>query len=293
MKHEAIEALLLGTVQDGGLPQAGCACANCAPAHSDPARRGRVACLGLVDRTAGQSWLIDATPDLPEQLAALRDLAPDCPLAGILLTHAHVGHYAGLIHLGREGWNTHQLSVYASSRMARFLRGNAPWSQLVRLGNIRFHLLDPGSEVKLSPDLRVKPVPVPHRDEFSDTLAFVIRGMAPRRGPARRLFYCPDIDGWDRWEHDPREFVAGMDMALLDGSFFSPDELGGRDLSDIPHPLGIDTAERLAGVDCEVRLIHLNHRNPLHQPGPERDWLAARGIGVGVYGTRWRLNSEP
>lgn len=278
-----VEAILLGTAQDGGLPQAGCACPSCAPARSDPARRRRVVCLGLVDRRAAQSWLIDATPDLPEQLAALLDLAPDCPLAGILLTHAHVGHYAGLIHLGREAWNTHELPVYVSSRTAHFLRTNAPWSQLVNLGNISLYLLDPGDEVKLSPDLALMPVSVPHRGEFSDTLVFVVRG------PARRLFYCPDIDGWDGWEHDLRRFVAGMDVALLDGTFFSPDELGGRDLSDIPHPLATDTAERLAGVDCEVRLIHLNHSNPLHRPGPERDWLAARRIGVGVFGDRWSL----
>ena len=112
------------------------------------------------------------------------------------------------------------------------------------------------------------------------------------RGPAGRLFYCPDIDTWERWEHDLRRFVADMDVALLDATFFSADELPGRDLSQIPHPLATDTAQQLAGVDCDVRLIHLNHSNPLHRPGPERDWLAARGIGVGAFGERWRLGSE-
>jgi pyrroloquinoline quinone biosynthesis protein B len=280
----SVEAILLGNAQDGGVPQAGCFCALCAQARSDPARRKWVACLGLVDHTARQSWLIDATPDLPEQLSALRGLAPDCPLAGILLTHAHVGHYAGLIHLGCEVWNTRGLPVYASPRMAGFLRENGPWSQLVALDNIRLRILDPDHEAQLSPSLHVTPVPVPHRDEFSDTLAFVVRG------PARRLFYCPDIDGWDGWERDLKRFVAGMDVALLDGTFFSADELGERDLSHIPHPLVSDTAGRLAGVDCDVRLIHLNHSNPLHRPGPERDWLAAQGTGVGVFGARWSLD---
>ena len=110
------------------------------------------------------------------------------------------------------------------------------------------------------------------------------------RGPARRLFYCPDIDAWDRWVHDLQRFVAGMDVALLDGTFFGADELAGRDLSQIPHPLAADTAEQLAGVDCDVRLIHLNHSNPLQGPGPERDWLAARGIRTGTFGARWRLD---
>jgi pyrroloquinoline quinone biosynthesis protein B len=279
----SVEAILLGTAQDGGVPQAGCFCPLCSRASADPALRQWVACLGLVDHTTRRSWLIDATPDMPQQLRALHDLAPDCPLAGILLTHAHIGHYAGLIHLGREAWNTHGLSLFASPRLAGFLRENGPWSQLVALDNVRLRILDPTHEVQLSPDLHVTPVPVPHRGEFSDTLAFILRG------PGRRLFYCPDIDGWDSWEHDLKRFIAGMDVALLDGTFFSADELGEGDLSHIPHPLVTDTAERLAGVDCDVRLIHLNHSNPLHTPGPERDWLAAQGIGVGVSGLRWSL----
>jgi pyrroloquinoline quinone biosynthesis protein B len=240
--------------------------------------------LGLVDHATCQSWLIDATPDFREQLHTLHSLAP-CPLAGIVLTHAHIGHYAGLIHLGREAWGTRDLPVYASSRMADFLRDNAPWSQLVALGNINLRLLTSAGETQLSPNLHLTPLPVPHRDEFSDTLAFVVRG------PTRRLFYCPDIDTWDEWEHDLRRFVADMDVALLDGTFFSADELPGRDLSEIPHPLATDTARRLAGVKCDVQLVHLNHSNPLHRAGPERGWVAAQGIGVGAFGERWCLGA--
>jgi pyrroloquinoline quinone biosynthesis protein B len=84
--------------------------------------------------------------------------------------------------------------------------------------------------------------------------------------------------------------VADMDVALLDGTFFSAGELPGRDLQAIPHPLATDTAGRLMGVDCEVRLIHLNHSNPLNDPGPERDWLAVQGLGVGALGDRWPLD---
>jgi pyrroloquinoline quinone biosynthesis protein B len=168
--------------------------------------------------------------------------------------------------------------------MSRFLREHLPWSQLVASGNIELHSLTPGQDIQLSPSLHLTPVAVPHRDEFSDTLAFVVRG------PARQLFYCPDIDSWDRWEYDLKQFVAGMDVALLDGTFFSAEELPGRDLSQIPHPLVIETAGRLAGVDCDVWLIHLNHTNPLHCPGLEQAWLAAQGLGVGMVGTRWKLD---
>jgi pyrroloquinoline quinone biosynthesis protein B len=279
-----VEAILLGTAQDGGVPQAGCYCPHCHTARTDPVGRRWVACLALVDHAARQSWLIDATPDLREQLHALREWAPDCPLSGIVLTHAHTGHYAGLIHLGREAWNTHRLPVFASARMAAFLRENAPWSQLVALENAEVRVISTGREVRLSPRLSLLPVPVPHRDECSDALAFVVRG------PSRRLFYCPDVDGWDGWDLDLRHLVADMDVALLDGTFFSAGELPGRDLQAIPHPLATDTAGRLMGVDCEVRLIHLNHSNPLNDPGPERDWLAVQGLGVGALGDCWPLD---
>jgi pyrroloquinoline quinone biosynthesis protein B len=279
-----VQAILLGTAQDGGVPQVGCYCPQCRLAHIDASERKCVACLGLVDHTARQTWLIDATPDLREQLHALHKLAPECPLSGIVLTHAHIGHYTGLIHLGLEAWDTRGLPVFASPRMASFLRENGPWSQLVARHNIELRILTPGTEVQLSPQLSLTPLLVPHRAEYSDTLAFVVSG------PAGRLFYCPDIDAWDRWERDLRRFVASMDIALLDGTFFSADELPGRDLNQIPHALATDTAERLAGVDCDVRLIHLNHSNPLHKPGAEQDWLADRGIGVGTCGDRWSLD---
>jgi pyrroloquinoline quinone biosynthesis protein B len=279
----SVEAVLLGVAQDGGVPQAGCHCANCSRAWSDPAHRQFVACLGLVDRASGQSWLIDATPDFRQQSLALHKFAPHCPLAGIVLTHAHVGHYTGLIHLGREVMGAQAVPVYATPRLASFLHDNAPWSQLVALRNIELCLLTPGNEIELSPALRLRPLSIPHRHEFSDTVAFVVRASA------RQLFYCPDVDTWDRWEHDLRDFVAGMDIALLDATFFSASELPGRDLSQIPHPLVADTVERLAGVDCDVHLVHLNHTNPLLALGPERDWLAAQGIRVGVFGDRWAL----
>ena len=65
--------------------------------------------------------MIDTTPDFREQLALLHRSAPGCRLAGILLTHAHMGHYTGLIQLGREAWNTQRMPVYAPPRMAAFL----------------------------------------------------------------------------------------------------------------------------------------------------------------------------
>jgi len=278
-----IEAVLLGTAQDGGVPQAGCYCVNCTAARAVPERRRLVACLGIVDRPSGTSWMIDATPDLPEQVHLLKEFAPECTLSGILLTHAHIGHYTGLVHLGREAMDAKSLSVHATERMAVFLRSNEPWSSLVERSNIVIRTLVPDRPVELGPDLRITPIQVPHRDELSDTVAFVVEG------PDKRLFYCPDIDSWDDWDRDVREFVPGMDVALLDGTFHGPGELEGREVRDVPHPLVTDTLERLTGVDCDVRIIHLNHTNPLLAAGPAADLARSSGIMVGADGGRFPL----
>jgi pyrroloquinoline quinone biosynthesis protein B len=280
----SVEAILLGTAQDAGVPQAGCYCPNCQQARTDPTQHQWVVCLGLVDHTTHQSWLIDATPDFREQLHALRQFAPDCPLAGIILTHAHIGHYTGLIHLGLEVMNVQHLPLYVAARMAHFLSHNVPWSHLVNQSHVSLRELTSGLEMQLSPALRLLPLDVPHRAEWSDTLAAIVSGSK------RRLFYCPDIDGWDGWTHDLRSVVEEVDVALLDGSFFSAAELPGRDLAQIPHPFVTDTAARLAGVAAEVRFIHLNHSNPLLTDGPERAWLARQGFGVGEFGLRWVLD---
>lgn len=278
-----VEALLLGSAQDGGVPQAGCRCDTCAGARRDPVRRRLVASLALIDHGAGASWLVDATPDFPRQLDLLAAHAPGCPLAGIILTHAHIGHYTGLIHLGREVMGVAGMPVYATAPMARFLTANGPWSQLVDLGNVSLRALVPDEPVALSPRLTVTPVAVPHRAEFSDTIAVLAEG------PGRRLFYCPDIDRWEQWEHALPEFLTQHDIALLDGTFYSGDELPGRNMAEIPHPPVVETVALLESSGLSAGFIHLNHSNPLLHDGPERTWLAAQNHWVGREGMTWAL----
>lgn len=278
--------VVLGLAQDGGYPQAGCAGACCAPAWADPALRRHVACAAIVDPDSGERWLIDATPDLREQLKVLDDLAPplapDSPaprLSGILLTHGHVGHYTGLIHLGREVMGATEVPVYVTPRLAGFLRGNEPWAALVRQGNIVLRDLVADSELHLNPRLRVTPLPVPHRDENTDTVAFRVRG------PSRSVLYLPDIDAWDAWPIDLPDAIATVDVAYLDGTFFSSDELHGRDMSVVPHPPISSTLGGLADLPLaervKVRFVHLNHTNPaLHADSPQRQLILKAGCGV-------------
>lgn len=278
-----VKAVLLGNAQDAGVPQAGCSCANCRAAWASAAQRKWVSALGLLDARTRQWFLIDATPDFREQFHLMQSNAPGAHLAGVLITHAHIGHYAGLIHLGYEAMATQGLPTYGTRRLNEFLRAHAPWRQLVEQGNIVLRELTPNAWHALTPDLSVRPLLVPHRDEWSDTLAFVVRG------PTRQLLYLPDIDGWDQWAHPLNDVVAGVEVALLDGSFFSPAELPERDIARLGHPLVTDTVNRLAGLATDVRFTHLNHSNPLHRPGPEHEWLKEWGMRVGEAGDEWPL----
>jgi pyrroloquinoline quinone biosynthesis protein B len=285
-----VEAVLLGSAQDGSVPHAGCRKAHCEAARSDPRLRRRSPCLAVLDHEDNQAFLLDAGPDLPSQLD---DLPPAMahgknPVSGIFLTHAHIGHYAGLIHLGREVMSTSQVPVYCSRQMAAFLGDNGPWSLLVELGNIALKPIAAGQPVRLSPRLSITPLGVPHRAEYTDTFAFVVSG------PSRKLLYLPDIDRWESLEPAIERLVQEVDVSLIDGSFYSAEELPGRDMSKIPHPPISETTARLQKIadrgDRQLVFIHLNHSNLLlDADGKRLAELRARGYERGEEGMRFAL----
>jgi pyrroloquinoline quinone biosynthesis protein B len=276
------EAIVLGVAQDGGVPHAGCRQDLCVEARRDPAKRRRVASLGILDPASGRRFLVDATPDFPEQMETLGGL-PD----GILLTHAHIGHYLGLAELGREVLGAKRVPVYCTASMARFLRANRPWSRLVELENIILVEIQPDLEFALAPDLHATAIRVPHRDEDSDTVAYLFRG------PTARLLWLPDIDRWERWDRRLSDFFSGPPLtALVDGTFFSADEIPGRSIADIPHPLVPDTAAMVAAnrsMRGRVFVVHLNHTNCLYWDAGARSEIFRQGLGVAVEGQRFPL----
>ncbi len=270
--------VVLGTAQDGGSPQAGTKPGARAAKH-------RVVSLGLVDPETGRRWLLEATPDFREQLRMLDSIAPtdETPgLAGIFLTHAHIGHYTGLMFLGHESMGAGAVPVYAMPRMAEFLRTNGPWSQLVRFRNIVLEALEDGVERRLSPRLSVTPFRVPHRQEYSEVVGFRVRG------PTRTVLFLPDIDGWAEWDAvggGLEDVLASVDVAYLDGTFFDDGEIPGRDMSTFPHPRVRETMARLrdlpAAARAKVRFIHLNHTNPALDPqGSAAQLVAEQGFRI-------------
>ena len=257
---------VLGIAQDAGYPQAGCRKDCCREAWTLLELRRRVTALSVTDPATRQTWLIDCTPDFPDQLRSIQKLTSGEPAAsassvsGIFLTHAHIGHYSGLIHLGREVMGTQQVPVWAMPRMKKFLSSNGPWSQLVKLDNIRLSPLQDGRTVRLNDRLSMTPFIVPHRDEFSETVGFRISSQQ------KSAIFIPDIDKWSRWDRPVEDLIRASDVAYLDGTFYANGEIPGRDMSQIPHPFIEESLSRFSKLESgernKVRFIHLNHTNP-------------------------------
>ena len=276
-------AIVLGIAQDGGYPQAGCNRPDCIAAWRDLRLRQRVASLAIIDPQSHQRWIVDATPDFPSQLRTIEETAPRANAAplldGILLTHAHIGHYLGLAQLGREVLGTRSFKTYAMPRMLEFIEHNGPWDQLVKLKNIDLVPLEDGVAVSLNERITITPLRVPHRDEYSETVGFIVRG------PSQSILWLPDIDKWEKWSTPLESVLARVDVAYLDGTFYDASELPGRDLREIPHPLISETVSRLAASPpmlAKVRFIHLNQSNPLFRQPRGRVVVAKDGERFGL-----------
>jgi len=249
--------VVLGIAQDGGAPHAACTKECCIHKWDNPQLHNQVSSIGIVDPLTNEVWIIDATPDFSVQLNTLT-IEQKSVFKGVFLTHAHIGHYTGLIHLGREVMGAKEIPVYAMPKMEIFLTNNGPWSQLIELNNIDIKSLKNNTSISLNDNLSITPFLVPHRDEFSETVGYKIQG------PNKSLIFIPDIDKWEKWNIDIQDMVQENDFSLLDGTFYDINELPGRDMSKIPHPFIVETFKVLERVKnkSSVHFIHLNHTNP-------------------------------
>jgi pyrroloquinoline quinone biosynthesis protein B len=290
------ELIVLGTSQDAGTPQIG---NPRDPAWQDPSLRATASSLALVDHKTGKRYLFDATPDLREQLHWLDLHDPgshaDIALDGIFLTHAHIGHYAGLMFLGRESADTKGIPVYAMPRMRSFLTDNGPWSQLVKLSNITIMPIDDNVATTLGDGVSVTPHRVPHRDEYSETVGFVIAGTSAS------ALYLPDIDSWDLWESRMgiriEDMIAKVDIAFIDATFFDNAELPAAFARAIPHPRVTESIARFASLPARmrarIRFIHLNHTNPARfATSAARRQVEQSGAKVAYLGERFCLSNR-
>ncbi|MCM8568649.1 MBL fold metallo-hydrolase [Gramella jeungdoensis] len=262
-ERSGVSLIVLGTVQDGGSPHIGCKKSCCAALFEEPDKNRKVVSLGIVDASNDAKYLFEATPDIITQMKALAQMStspqkevPD----GIFLTHAHIGHYTGLMYLGKEAMGARDVKVFAMPEMKNFLENNGPWSQLVSGGNISISPIQNQIEVSLSQDLKVVPLKVPHRDEYSETVGFRIIG------PDKTALFIPDIDKWHKWERDIKSEIRKADYAFLDATFYDAAEINNRDISEIPHPFIIESISLFKDFPEEekkkIYFIHMNHTNP-------------------------------
>lgn len=259
-----VTLVVLGTTQDAGLPHIGCRKECCRTFFRLGNSPHTVVSLGVVDHVDRKKYLLEATPDISKQVKLLKEAGCDSTEEtpdGIFLTHAHIGHYAGLMYLGKEALGAKNVPVYAMPRMKDFLESNGPWSQLVSDKNIDLHDLAHEEPIVLSNRLKIIPFTVPHRDEFSETVGYKIIG------PNKSALFIPDINKWDIWEKDITEEIQKVDYAFLDATFFNAAEINHRDISEIPHPFVSESMEKFSALSQaekqKVIFIHLNHTNPL------------------------------
>ena len=280
---------ILGVAQDAGYPQSGCYQEHCMPGWNDPRRKRGAVSLGLIDPGGNNKYMFEATPDFPAQLFALEQEAPSgrYEFGGIFLTHAHIGHYTGLMFLGHEAMGASAVPVYAMPRMLSYLGGNGPWSQLVNYRNIALSALQDGQQVSLG-ELTVTPFLVPHRDEYSETVGYRIDG------PNKSAIFIPDINKWTQWQTNLVELVKTVDYALIDATFYADGELPGRDMSKVQHPFVVESMNTLSELSASERnkvwFIHMNHTNPLLSlESEESQAVRAKGFNIASEGVRLDL----
>ena len=278
---------ILGVAQDAGFPQAGCYKPRCMEGWKSHEKRLSATSLAVIDSGNHKKYLFEATPNLPEQLFLLEREAPNSSLAGIFITHAHMGHYTGLMYLGREAMGANQIPVYVMPKMEKYLRNNGPWSQLVKLKNVVLEPLHNGRPMVFK-SLEITPILVPHRDEFSETVGFSIKG------PNKTALFIPDINKWSQWEKNIADQIKASDYALIDATFYDRNELPGRDMSKIPHPFVMETMDALSQLSDQQRskvwFIHMNHTNPLLNLNSEQSHIVRnRGFNIASFGLKLPL----
>ncbi|RMZ49263.1 pyrroloquinoline quinone biosynthesis protein PqqB [Candidatus Marinimicrobia bacterium PRS2] len=274
--------LVLGTAQDGGYPHAGCSEDCCREAWKDSNQKRLIASLAVLD--GKDCFLVDITPDFKYQLQLIEHHINEKPrISGICITHAHLGHYMGLLDLGLEVMNTNEIPVYVMPKMKSFLENNAPFTQLLELNNIHLFALQENYPIDIFKDVKIIPFQVPHRNEYSETVGYRIQTSR------HSVLYIPDIDSWDGWDTDINEMIKESDIALLDGTFYDKTELKNRDVSAVPHPSIRESIIFFSALDKmdrkKVNFTHLNHtNNVLREGSKERKDVIQQGFQIAYDG---------
>ena len=306
---------VLGSAAGGGFPQVNCNCRNCAGVRRGaPGLNPRTQSALAVSRD-GRDWaLLNASPDLRQQIGAAPELAPQAdagarssPIKAVALTNGDVDHVAGLLSL-REGL---AFTLYASERVLGALAANSVFDVLDRR-RVKRVLLPIGKAADLSAPggslgLRLEAFPVPGKIALylEDTSAGA--GFGTREGdtvgfrisdPAvgTSFFYIPGCAAVDP---ALAQRLQGAPLVFFDGTLYTDDEM-------IVQGLSTKTGKRMGHVSMAGRdgsiaafrrldvkrriFVHINNSHPvLREDGPERAEVEAAGWEVAFDGMEIRL----
>jgi len=279
---------ILGNTQDAGLPHIGCQHKFCQD-NFDKYDQYFVTSIAVVDSDLRKYIMFEATPDITYQLNNLNNsifqefLLPE----SLYITHAHIGHYTGLMYFGREALGSKNLLVKVLPKMSEFLKSNGPWNQLVNINNIEIQKLNFGESNNELTNISVTPIKVPHRDEYSETAGYVIQGKN------KKALFLPDIDKWEKWDKNLVHLTEEFDYLLLDATFYDSKEIN-RDINEIPHPLVTETMSLLDNLSSELKVkvyfIHMNHTNLMLDPESEFSKLVeSKGFNIARLGQKLNL----
>ena len=279
---------ILGNTQDAGLPHIGCQHPFCEDSFNVYEEHYTTS-IAVVNSDLKKYILFEATPDITFQLNNLKKnifdefILPE----SVYITHAHIGHYTGLMYFGREALGAKDIMVRVLPRMSNFLQNNGPWSQLVDVNNIKIKEINFGSSTKELANIDITPVQVPHRDEYSETAGYIIKGEN------KKALFIPDIDKWEKWDRELSQLAKEFDFLLIDATFYDSKEIN-RDISEIPHPLVTETMNLLSGLNIENRnkvyFIHMNHTNMMLDPNSKLSKLiTSKGFNIARLGQKLYL----
>jgi pyrroloquinoline quinone biosynthesis protein B len=293
---------VLGSAAGGGFPQWNCNCRNCAGVREGRVKARRRTQSSIAVSADGERWILcNASPDITAQILATpelqaRDALRGSRIAAVVLTDGQIDHAAGLLLL-REGA---RLPIHTTDLVREDLTDGLPvLSLLEHFCGVDWHRIPldgsafdagvEGLELRAVP-LPGKPAPFsPRRDapQPGDNIGLVIRD----RRAQRNLFYAPGLARVDR---PVRDAMMGADCVLVDGTFWTDDEMirlgvGSKRAQDIGHlaqdgPGGM--IEQLRGFRHARRiLVHINNTNPiLDEASAERRVLEREGIEVAFDG---------
>jgi pyrroloquinoline quinone biosynthesis protein B len=297
---------VLGSAAGGGLPQWNCNCRNCDGVRKGTLRARPRTQSSIAVSADGIDWILfNASPDVLAQLRAFPRLQPgrairDTGIRAIVLIDAQIDHTTGLFML-REGG---RLEVYCTPQVQEDLtRGNPIFGVLEHFCGVDWHPIVPGVAFSIegieplsftAVALKSKPPPYsPHRNEPRPGDNIGVRIADERTG--RTVFYAP---GLGEIEPHLRPFLSGADCVMVDGTFWTDDELlrlgvskkRARDMGHLPQSGPGGMLEVLAPLAARKILIHVNNTNPiLDEDSAERATLDAAGIEVAYDGMELEL----